>query len=106
MHNICSSEGLHKIKDNICDIEVFRKNNQTFIDELLKWGADNDADVSFIIDHDGSCYCKHRFIEYEISKLRALENNLDAMIRCQYPNAESCSIIAPVIIGSSLAAVI
>lgn len=105
MQNIHSSEGFHKIGDNIYDAEAFRKNNQTFIDELTDWGTANDADVSFVVSSDGSCYCRHHFIEYSVDKLCALESELDAKIRREFPNSKHGSIIAPVIIGSSLTAI-
>lgn len=106
MHNIHSSEGFHKIGDNIYNAEAFRNTNQTFINELTKWGTDNGAEVMFVVSSDGKCYCKHRFIGYDIDKLKAMENELDAKVRLQFPNAASGSIVAPVIIGSSLTAII
>lgn len=106
MHNIHSSEGFHKIGDNIYNAEAFRQNNQDFIDELTKWGTDNDADVTFEVSFDGSCYCRHHFIEYDVDKLQTLERELDAKVRRVFPGAKSGSIIAPVIIGSSLTAII
>lgn len=102
MQNIHSSEGFHKIGDNIYSAEAFRNNNQAFIDEMTKWGSDNDAEVVFMVSGDGKCYCKHRFIEYDLDKLNALENEFDAKVRREFPNAKSTSIIAPVIIGHSL----
>lgn len=102
MQNIHSSEGFHKIGDNIYSAEAFLNNNQAFIDELLKWGSDNDAEVIFMVSSDGKCYCKHRFIENDLDRLNALENELDAKVKCEFPNAKSTSIIAPVIIGYHL----
>jgi hypothetical protein len=99
--NYFTSKGYYVIGENIYDVDAFRKNHQSVIDEIMDWANKEDVFVEFGCLKNGQAYCRYHLGREDKYRVAALEGALDYLLKNEFPSMRRHILSLPTIIASN-----
>ena len=101
MNNYYTSKGYYVIGENIYAVEVFTKNHQKTIDDVMEWANKENVFVEFGCLKNGQVYCRYHLGRKDKYAVAALEGALDHLLKSEFPYMRRHILSLPVIIASN-----
>ena len=101
MNDYYTSKGYYVIGEDIYDVDAFKKNHQSVIDEIMDWANKEDVFVEFGCLKNGQAYCRYHLGREDKYKVAALEGALDYLLKNEFPSMRRHILSLPAIIASN-----
>ena len=99
--NYFTSKGYYVIGEDIYDIDAFKKNHQSIINEIMGWANQEDVFVEFGCLKNGQAYCRYHLGRENQYAVAALEGALGYLLKNEFPSMRRHILSLPTIIASN-----